>query len=75
MEDGRNGETQRAHINRNPKRHISQMSLILCRKISTVQCLVWCLGLQMWSGSELDQTSSFGNFNLPKLFSCFKHSL
>ena len=48
MEYERNGKAQRPHTHRNAKRHISQMSLLLCQKILVVQCFVWYLGLQMW---------------------------
>jgi len=43
---------RRPHTCRNPKRHISLVSLLLWHKIVALRCFVWCLGLQMWSGSE-----------------------
>jgi len=52
MEDKRNNEVQRPGTRRNPKRHISLVSLLLWYKIAAVRCFVWCLGLRMWSGSE-----------------------
>ena len=52
MEDKRNNEAQRPHTHRNPKRHISLVSLLLSCKIVAVRCFIWHLGLRMWSGSE-----------------------
>ena len=52
MEDEKNNGVQRPHTRRNPKRHISLVSLLLWRKIAAVQCFVWRLGLRMWSDSE-----------------------
>ena len=40
MEDKRNNEAQRPHTRRNPKRHISLVSL-LWHKIVAVRCFVW----------------------------------
>ena len=36
----------------NPKRHIPPVGLLLWRKMVTVCCFVWALGLRLWSGSE-----------------------
>ena len=43
MEDERNNEEQR---------HISLVSLLLWHKIAAAWCLIWHLGLWMWSSSE-----------------------
>ena len=51
-EEEPNGEQRSTEACWNPKRHISLVSLLLCRKIAAVRCFVWRLGLQMWSGSE-----------------------
>jgi len=40
MEDKRNNEAQRPHTRRNPKRHISLVSLLLWRKIAAVRYFV-----------------------------------
>ena len=37
------------------------MSLLLWRKMVTMRCFVWTLGLQLWSGSET-KIGVFGNF-------------
>ena len=56
----------RPHTRQNPKQHISLVSL-LCHKIVVVQCFVWHLGLQLWSGvSEwyMNTTPDYNNSNL-----------
>ena len=52
IEDKRKDKAQRAHTRRNPKRHISLVSLLLWRKMVAVRCFVWALGLRLWSVSE-----------------------
>ena len=52
IEDKRKDKAHRAHTRRNPKRRIPPVSLLLWRKMVTVHCFVWALGLQLWSGSE-----------------------
>ena len=52
MKDKRNNKAQRPHTRQNPKKHMSLVSLLLCHKISAVQCFIWHLGLRMGSGSE-----------------------
>ena len=39
--DKRKDKVQRAHTHHNPKKHITQMSLLLWYKIVTVHCFVW----------------------------------
>ena len=61
MEDKRNNEVQRLV---GTKRHISLVSLLLWCKIVAVQCFVWRLGSQMWSGSEAGSQADRRNFKL-----------
>ena len=49
IEDKRKDKAQRAHTRRNPKRHITRVSLLLWRKMVAVHCFVWPLGLRLWS--------------------------
>jgi len=49
MEDKRNDKAQRPQTRRNPKRHISLVSLLLWCKMVAIRCFVWAIGL---SGSE-----------------------
>ena len=70
IEDKRNNKAQRPHTCRNPKRHISLVSLLLCIKIVSIRCFLWALHLQMWAASEagseavrqLDEISSIYDF-------------
>ena len=52
IEDKRKDEAHMAHTRRNPKRHIPLVSLLLWRKMVTVRCFAWALGLRLWSVSE-----------------------
>ena len=45
-------KTHRAYTHQNPKRHIPPVSLLLWRKMVTMRCFVWALGLRLWSVSE-----------------------
>ena len=53
IEDKRNNKEQKPHTRQNPKRHMSLVSLFLCRKIAAVRYFIWRLGFRMWSGSEV----------------------
>ena len=72
IEDKRIDKVHRVHTRRNPKRHIPPVSLLLWRKMVTVRCFVWALGLQLWSVSESDEISSFGD--LKKIDSFQNHA-
>ena len=52
IEDKRNDKAQRAYTHWNPKRHIPLVSLLLWCKMVAMRCLVWPLGLRLWSVSE-----------------------
>ena len=60
VEGIRNNEAQRPHTCRNPKMHISLVSLLLCCKIATLRCFVWHLCLRMWGEAvrQLNKISS-----------------
>ena len=50
IEDKRKSKAQKADTRRNPKRHMSPVSLILWQKMVAVRCFVWPLALRLWSG-------------------------
>ena len=52
MMDNKKNKAQKPYTCRNPKWHISLVSLVFCSKIGAAQCFVWHLGLRMWSGSK-----------------------
>ena len=52
IEDKRKDKEHRVYTRWNPIRHIPPVSLMLWRKMVTVCCFVWALGLRLWSVSE-----------------------
>jgi len=67
LKDERKYMMQREHTCRNPKRHISLVSLLLWHKMVVVHCFVWGLCLRLWSVRQWDKILSFSSF-LKKLF-------
>ena len=47
IEDERKDKAQRTYTRRNPKRHMSLVSLLLWRRMVAVHCFIWPLALQL----------------------------
>ena len=66
VEDRRSTTAHGAYDHWNPKRHIPMASLLLQRKMVTVLCFVWALGLQLWSVRQKGSETKFQHLTILK---------